>query len=124
LAWRCDQPFEWANHYRRARHEGVSDADVLAIRTPDPEHDLSGSVRTVVRAADEVVDRGLISPTTYAACGDVFGDPAVLHEFLHLAAGYRMMATILNTTRPSVIDAGLPWWPPDGVGPPGGQGPA
>jgi hypothetical protein len=119
VAWRCDQPFEWANHYRRARMEGVTDEDVLAIRTPDPSRDLAGPVLVVVRAADEVVDLGLVTPQTYAACGEVFDDPAVLHEWLHLAAGYRMMATILNTTKPSVQDAGLPWWPPDGTAPSG-----
>jgi alkylhydroperoxidase family enzyme len=114
LAWRCDQPFEWANHYRRARTEGVSDDDILSIRTDAPEHDLTGPVRTIVKAADEVVDIGFLSPETYAECATVFGEPAVLHEFLHLVAGYRMIATILNTTRPSVVEAGLPWWPPDG----------
>jgi alkylhydroperoxidase family enzyme len=117
VAWRCEQPFEWANHYRRARAEGLSDDDILSIRTDRPERDLEGPLRTVVRAADEVVDIGYLSPDTYAACGTVFTEPAILHEFLHLVAGYRMMATILNTTRPSVAEAGLPWWPPDGHGP-------
>jgi 4-carboxymuconolactone decarboxylase len=116
VAWRCNQPFEWANHYRRAIREGVTDQDVLSIRTPDPAR-LGGPVGVVVRAADEVVDLGLVSPSTYASCAEVFPDPAVLHEWLHLAAGYRMMATILNTTNPSVEEAGLPWWPPDGVAP-------
>ena len=117
VAWRCGQPFEWANHYRRARAEGLSDDDILSIRTDQPECDLEGPLRTVVRAADEVVDIGYLSPATYAACGTVFTEPAILHEFLHLVAGYRMMSTILNTTRPSVAEAGLPCWPPDGQGP-------
>ena len=114
LAWRCDQPFEWANHYRRARAEGLSDGDILSIRTDTPEHDLKGRIRIIVKAADEVVDIGFLSPETYAECATVFAEPGILHEFLHLVAGYRMIATILNTTRPSVAEAGLPWWPPDG----------
>jgi 4-carboxymuconolactone decarboxylase len=117
IAWRCGQPYEWAQHYRRALQEGVSDDDVLAVRTADPARDLAHPVRLVVTAADEVVDLGYITPETYAGCDAHFADPALLHEFLHLVAGYRMMATVLNTTRPSVADAGLPLWPPDGVGP-------
>jgi hypothetical protein len=75
------------------------------------------SLRLLAGAADEVVDLGRISPPTYQACAGYFDDAAVLHEFLHLTAGYRMMATILNTTSPSVAAAGLPLWPPDGHGP-------
>jgi hypothetical protein len=119
VAWRCNQPFEWANHYRRARSCGVSDQEILALRGSDPEARLGREEAIVLRAADEVVDLGLITPETYASCGTVFPDPGVRHEFLHLVAGYRMIATTLNTTRPSVAAAGLPWWPPDGVAPDG-----
>jgi len=40
-----------------------------------------------------------------------------------LVIAYRMQATILNTTRPSLVAAKLPWWPPDGVGPDGATSP-
>jgi hypothetical protein len=75
------------------------------------------SLRLLAGAADEVVDLGRITAGTYRACGDHFDDQAMLHEFLHLVAGYRMMATVLNTTTPSIEAAGLPPWPPDGNGP-------
>ena len=119
LAWRCAQPFEWTNHYRLAREAGVSDEEVLAVRTARAAETLGDPVRLVVRAADEVVDVGYLTPATYEACDSFFADPALLHEFVHLVAGYRMMATVLNTTRPSVRTAGLAVWPPDGIGPPG-----
>ena len=117
IAWRCNQPYEWAQHYKRGITVGVTDADALAIRTSDPDRTLDDPEWLVVRAADDVIDLGYLTPETYAACGTLFDDAAVLHEFVHLVAGYRMMATILNTTRPSIADAGLPEWPPDGVGP-------
>lgn len=119
IAWRCHQPFEWVQHYRRARHLGVEDDEVLSVRTSRPEVELADPLRLTVRAADEVVDIGAISPETYAACAAFFDDEAILHEFVHLVAGYRMMATVLNTTRPSVLASGLAVWPPDGVGPEG-----
>jgi alkylhydroperoxidase family enzyme len=116
IAWRCGQPYEWAQHYRRARQLEITDAEVLSVRVADPEEDLGDPLRLLVRAADEVVDQGRIAPVTYERCGEFFADPGVLHEFLHLVAGYRMMATVLNTTRPALGDK-LALWPPDGVGP-------
>jgi alkylhydroperoxidase family enzyme len=117
IAWRCEQPYEWAQHYRRARSTGVTDEDILSMRADDIGLVADESLRLLAGAADEVVDLGRISPPTYQACAGYFDDAAVLHEFLHLTAGYRMMATILNTTSPSVAAAGLPLWPPDGHGP-------
>jgi len=123
LAWRSNQPYEWANHYKLAARNAVSDDEVRAVQRDEYDDLLDDSARTVVRAADEVIDVGYLTSDTYAACGEIFDDPGVLHEFVHVAAGYRMMATILNTTRPSVAAAGLPWWPPDGVGPDGATAP-
>jgi len=117
IAWRCAQPYEWAQHYRRARSGQVTDADILSMRSDDLGVVADEPLRLLAGAADEVVDLGRISAGTYRACGDYFDDPAVLHEFLHLVAGYRMMATVLNTTAPSIEAAGLPLWPPDGNGP-------
>jgi len=83
VAWRCGQPYEWAQHYRRARHLGLSDDEILAVRTGAPAG-LDGPIRVLAQAVDDVVDLGWMSPVTFDACGRVFDDPAVLHEFLHL----------------------------------------
>ena len=112
--WRCNQPFEWANHYRLARDIGLSDDEVLAVRTTAPARDLSGGPALVVRAADEVVDRGRLTSATYAECGELFADSSVLLEFLYLVAGYRMFATV-SASSGRRYDG--PPWPPDGVGP-------
>ena len=94
VMWRCNQSFEWANHYRLARNVGVSREDIVAIRTSAPDRDLDGDVAVVVRAADDIVDRGRIEPDTYAAVRDIFTDAGVLTEFLYLVAGYRMFASV------------------------------
>ena len=94
VMWRCNQSFEWANHYRIARNVGLSRDDIVAIRTGTPRHDLDGDVAVVVRAADEIVDRGELAPDTYSAVREVFTDPGVLSEFLYLVAGYRMFASV------------------------------
>jgi alkylhydroperoxidase family enzyme len=117
VMWRCNQSFEWANHYRMARNLGVSRDDIVAIRTSTPERDLDGDVAVVVRAAEDIVDRGYLVPDTYAAVREVFTDPGVLSEFLYLVAGYRMFASVSATRHNTAEDRDLPVWPPDGVGP-------
>jgi Carboxymuconolactone decarboxylase family len=119
VMWRCNQSYEWANHYRMARNVGLSREDILAIRTRAPERDLDGDVVVVVRAADDIVDRGHLTPDTYEAVSELFAGPGVLDEFLYLVAGYRMFASVSATTHHTAEASGLRMWPPDGVGPEG-----
>ena len=115
IMWRCGQAFEWGNHYRFAREAGVTRAQVLEIRTPTPARDLDGHIGLVVRAADEVVDDGVVREATMAALRDLFPGP-LLDEFLYLLGGYRMYATVSASKR-EVREPVRPPWPPDGVGP-------
>jgi len=117
VMWRCNQSFEWANHYRLARGTGLSPAEITAIRTADPERDLPPDIAVVARAADDVVDLGHLRADTYAAVTALFPDPGVRHEFLYLVAGYRMFASVSATEGTTAEGRGLPVWPPDGVGP-------
>jgi hypothetical protein len=117
IMWRCEQAFEWGNHYRLARNAGVTREQVLAIRTPTPEQDLEGSVAAVVRAADEVVDAGCVTEATMIALRGLFPDGSLLDEFLYLLGGYRMFATVSASKREAREGAHAPWPPPDGVGP-------
>jgi alkylhydroperoxidase family enzyme len=119
VMWRCGQSFEWANHYRVARTAGLTPEEIIAVRTTTPERDLAADVATVVRAADDVVELGHVSASSYAAVRTLFPDPGVRHEFLYLVAGYRMFASVSATEGTTAEGRGLPIWPPDGVGPSG-----
>ena len=116
IMWRCDQAFEWGNHYRLAREAGVTDDEVLAIRTRVPDRDLDGAVAVVVRAADEVVDEGCVSEAAMVALRELFPDRGLLDEFLYVLGGYRMFATVSASRRDGRAGSRAPW-PPDGVGP-------
>jgi len=116
VLWRCGAAYEWGNHYRLGRNAGLSREEIVAIRTEEPERDLAGEVATAVRAADDVVELGRITPETLAACRALFPDPGILQEFVYLVAGYRMMATVGASLAPERPPAKRPW-PPDGVGP-------
>jgi hypothetical protein len=117
IMWRLNQPYEWGNHYRIARKAGLSDGDILAVRSADPEHALEGPPALVVRAADEIVDIGRLTPPTMQTVEELFVDPGIVLEFLYLVAGYRMMASVSASRGPRKIRGNV--WPPDGVGPDG-----
>jgi hypothetical protein len=114
IMWRLNQPYEWGNHYRIAKKAGLSDADILAVRSSDPDA-LQGPSALVVRAADEIVDIGRLTPRTMKSVEDLFVDPGIVLEFLYLVAGYRMMASVSASRGPRQIRGDI--WPPDGVGP-------
>jgi alkylhydroperoxidase family enzyme len=118
VAWRCAQPYEWAQHYRLARKLGVSDADVLGTRAGAAHPGFGEVERCLLAAVDEIVDAGRLSGAGFDRCTRALGgELALAVEFLDLVAGYRMMATILHTTAPPLADARLPLWPPDGIAP-------
>ena len=114
IMWRRGRAYEWGNHYRLARRAGLTDDDVLAVRTDEPARDFTGAASVALRAADEVVDDGRVSEATMTELRDVFPDALLLQEFLYLVAGYQMFATVSASTREEADGA---TWPPDGIGP-------
>ncbi len=119
IAWRANQAYEWANHYRNAKDVGVSDADILATRMDSGERRLDDAAAFTLNAVDEIIDFDMLSPETFARAIALFGGADVAEEFLHLVGGYRSMAVLLNTKRPALESAGLAFWPPDGIAPAG-----
>jgi alkylhydroperoxidase/carboxymuconolactone decarboxylase family protein YurZ len=117
IAWRARQPYMWANHYRNARNAGVSDEEALAARRPAAERSLDPAAAFTLDAVDVIIDRDLLPPEVYARAMTVLGGDEVVEEFIHLVGGYRSMAVLLNTRKPSLEAAGLPFWPPDGAAP-------
>lgn len=118
VAWRCAQPYEWAQHYRLARRLGVPDLEVLGVREGASFRGFGAVERSLLGAVDEIVETGRLARSSFDACRVALGGALpVAVEFLDLVAGYRMMATILHTTAPPLARAKLPLWPPDGIGP-------
>jgi Carboxymuconolactone decarboxylase family len=114
VMWRTGRVYEWNNHYRLAHTLGISDAEVLAVRTDDPARDLVGPVGVVTRAADEVVDLGCVTPETMADLEIVFPNEVLRQEFLYVCAGYRMFASVSASS--AELHDGAKWLP-DGAGP-------
>jgi len=114
IMWRRGRAYEWGNHYRLAHRSGLTDDEIIAVRTDDVARDFSGAESAILRAADDVVDGGGVSPATMCDLRAVFPDANLLQEFLYVVAGYQMFATVSASTRDEVDG---PRWPPDGIGP-------
>jgi alkylhydroperoxidase family enzyme len=114
IMWRRGRAYEWGNHYRLAVRAGLTDDEVLAVRTDDVARDFTGAVAVALRAADEIVDISEVSDATMTELRELFPDAALLQELLYLLAGYQMFASVSASTRDERDGA---TWPPDGVGP-------
>jgi hypothetical protein len=116
VLWRCRRPFEWGNHYRLARGAGTSRETIASIKTAQPDRDPDGPLAFVVRAADDIVDHGYITPGTVELLQTLFTGTGQLDEFMYLVAGYRMFASV-SQSRPEVPPGQWMLWPPNGVAP-------
>ena len=115
VGWRIGSVYEWSNHVGVARGVGLSDAEILAVRTAD-DRVLSDADRLVIRVVDEVLEDTRVSDATLAAARAEVGDGDELLELVTIPAFYRAIGTMLLTFSVPLEDGLVPWGP-DGVGP-------
>lgn len=115
VGWRIGSVYEWSNHASLGRRMGLSDADLVAIRTADSTV-LSPGDLLVIKVVDEVLDHIAVSPATLAAMRAQLADDDALMELVAIAGCYRLIGSLLLTFEVPLEDH-LPPWPPDGVGP-------
>ncbi|MBN9111768.1 MAG: carboxymuconolactone decarboxylase family protein [Pseudonocardia sp.] len=106
-AWRCGCVYEWAQHVLIGGRSGLTDEEIARVAGDSEEW--SPRDRTLLRAADEVLDTVDVSDATWADLGDDWTDVQRV-ELVVLVGFYRMAAGFLNATG-VVKDADLPDWP-------------
>jgi alkylhydroperoxidase family enzyme len=115
VGWRIGSIYEWSNHAPIGRRCGLSDADLIAIRTADPdvlsEHDL-----LAITVADEVLDHNRVSPSTLERARALLGDGAALLELVAIPGFYRSIGSLLATFSVP-LEAHVEPWAPDGAQP-------
>jgi 4-carboxymuconolactone decarboxylase len=88
--------FEWWAHTKNARHAGISEKTIEAIRrgeTPSLDDDVSRAVHGV---AHQLATTGHVDDATYKLAEDSLG-PARLVELVALCGYYSLISFILNT---------------------------
>jgi alkylhydroperoxidase family enzyme len=115
VGWRIGSVYEWSNHVPIGRRCGLSDQDLLAIRTADATV-LSSSDLLAVQIADEVLDHNRVSVATLESARFLLGDGDALLELIAIPGFYRSIGSLLATFS-IPLEAHVGPWAPDGLGP-------
>lgn len=93
VAHRRECAYEWEHHVEMAEAEGLTDADVEAIRNGGANDELD---RLVVRATDELEDTSNLTDETWAALGEHLSERQRM-DFVFTVGAYGMLAMAFNT---------------------------
>jgi len=115
VGWRIGSVYEWSNHVGVARGAGLSDREILAIRSADASV-LSAADLVAIRVVDDVLDDARVSDATLADARELLGDGDELLELVLIPAFYRAIGTMLLTFSVP-LEAGIEPWAPDGQAP-------
>lgn len=117
IAWMTGSTYEWTQHWPLATGADIAEDDLLALRGDwDGHTGFSDADRAVLAATDDVIERGRITTESWERCAEHLADPAQLIELVLAIAGWRMVATILQSLEVPLEDGNAPW-PPDGRAP-------
>lgn len=93
VAHRRECAYEWDHHVEMAKAEGLTDADVEAIRNGAANEDLD---RLVVQATDQLEDTSNLTDETWAALGEHLTERQRM-DFVFTVGAYGMLAMAFNT---------------------------
>jgi AhpD family alkylhydroperoxidase len=93
VAHRRDCAYEWEHHVEMAKAEGLTDADVEAIRRGEANDELD---RLVIKATDELEDKSNLTDETWVALGEHL-DERQRMDFVFTVGSYGMLAMAFNT---------------------------
>jgi alkylhydroperoxidase family enzyme len=115
VGWRIASVYEWSNHVGVARGAGLTDAEIVAVRTANASV-LSEADLVAIRVVDDVLDATRVSEPTLADARTLLGDGDELLELVTIPGFYRAIGTMLLTFAVPLED-GLEPWGPDGQSP-------
>jgi len=98
--WRAN--YEWFAHAMIARKEGISDADIAAIKAGRAPHD-NRDLALVQRFATELIKTGRVGKDTYAKASDKLGLETLV-ELVVLVGYYGLVSGLLNTFEVTIPD--------------------
>jgi 4-carboxymuconolactone decarboxylase len=93
IAHRRDCAYEWSHHAALGKAAGLSDADIDAAQTGDPNDKFD---RAVLNAVDELDEKTNLSDQTWAALGERLDEQQRM-DLIFTIGGYTALAMALNT---------------------------
>jgi 4-carboxymuconolactone decarboxylase len=96
VAWRTRSGYEWNQHQRMGAAGGLTDAQLEAVREGPDSAVWTSEERSMLKAADEMIDRFSVSEETWQDLA-LWLNEAELFELLFVIGGYLCLATVLNS---------------------------
>jgi alkylhydroperoxidase family enzyme len=96
VAWRTRSGYEWNQHSRMGSEEGLTNAQLRAVREGPDAEVWTAVERDLMTAADEMVDTFAVGEATWGRLAASF-DGAQLFELLFVVGGYLCLAAVLNS---------------------------
>jgi len=96
VAWRTRSGYEWNQHSRVAREEGLTDAQLRAVQEGPADLVWTPAERALLTAADEMIDDFAVGEETWTRLTAVLDGPQ-LFELLFVVGGYLCLAAVLNS---------------------------
>lgn len=115
VGWRIGSVYEWSNHVPIGRRAGMTDAELVAVRTADASA-LSATDLLAIRVADEVLDANEVSAATLEEARALLGDGDELLELVAIPGSYRLIGSLLATFSVP-LEEHIEAWAPDGTSP-------
>jgi alkylhydroperoxidase family enzyme len=116
LGWSTGSLYEWTQHWRVATQMGMAEDELLGVRDWRSHAGYGPAERAVLAATDETLDRGTISPETWAACEAHVGGTEALLELVAAIGHWRLYSSLLRSLQVP-LEEGVEPWPPDGKEP-------
>ncbi|MEM7272421.1 MAG: carboxymuconolactone decarboxylase family protein [Actinomycetota bacterium] len=116
IGWSNGTVYQWTHHWRIAQTVGLEERELLAVRDWEANQDWSPAERAALRATDETVRNGVISPSTWDECRREFPTDAERLALVATIGSWKMMSEVLASLEVPLEDGVAPW-PPDGMAP-------
>lgn len=96
VAWRTGSGYEWNQHARMGRDAGLTERQLRAVPEGTAAAVWSDQERSLLAAADEMIDRFAIGDDTWQRLTAAF-EVAEVFEILFVVGGYLCLAVVLNS---------------------------
>ena len=93
MAHRTGSEYEWVQHVRMGKNEGLTEQDVAGVQRGEAADDFD---RTILAGVDELMDSYEMSDATWAALGERF-DQRQRMDFVFTIGCYITVAMALKT---------------------------
>jgi alkylhydroperoxidase family enzyme len=116
IGWSTGSAYEWTQHWRVAREQGIPAEDLLGVRDWRRCDRFDARDRAVLAATDETLADGRIGDATWRELCRHLATDACRIELVAAIGCWRMISSVLRSLEVP-LEEGVPPWPPDGVAP-------